>query len=131
IGSPGTILTFFPWPRVKPGKNGAGMATEIGYSVPKGSLAFWKKRVEKLHVPHDVISERFGEKQLPFQDPDGLWLNLSEAKQKDSRKGWETDEVQSGVALKGFHTVTLTLNSNNATAAILTEAFGYKMVDQD
>ncbi|MEO7081010.1 MAG: VOC family protein, partial [Flavobacteriales bacterium] len=32
VGSPGTILTFFPWANVKQGRNGAGMATEIGYS---------------------------------------------------------------------------------------------------
>src|SRR5690606_40984072 len=72
------ILTFFPWKNVRQGKNGAGMATEIGYSVPKGSLEFWKKRFENLNVRHDIISERFGEKQLPFQDPDGLWLRSEE-----------------------------------------------------
>src|SRR5690606_29888694 len=92
VGSAGTILTFFPWVGVKPGKNGAGMATEIGYSVPKGALEFWKQRFEKLDVRHDIISERFGERQLPFQDPDGLWLTLIEANQKDERPGWETAE---------------------------------------
>lgn len=126
VGSPGTILTFFPWPRVKQGKNGAGMATEIGYSVPEGSLDFWKKRFEKLDVRHDMIGERFGEKHLSFQDPDGLQLTLIETKKKDNRKGWETPEVKADVALKGFHTVTLTLNGINATAEILTDVFGYK-----
>src|ERR1700710_2650447 len=44
-GTPGSILTFFPWgSAVRQGKRGAGMATEIGYSVPKGSLDFWVKR---------------------------------------------------------------------------------------
>lgn len=131
VGSPGTILTFFPWTNVRQGKNGAGMATEIGYSIPKGSLEFWKAHFEKLEVRHDKISERFGEKQLSFQDPDGLWLNLIEAKQDDSRKGWETSAINGEVAIKGFHTVTLTLNSIKETAAILTEVFGYKQVEQD
>lgn len=131
VGTPGSILTFFPWTRVKQGKNGAGMATEIGYSVPKDSLGFWKERFEKLDVQHDEISERFGEKILPFQDPDGLWLNLTEAKHSDDRKGWETAAVKSDVAIKGFHTVTLTLNNAKATAAILTEVFGYKLVESD
>src|SRR5690348_5700280 len=40
-GSPGTILTFFPWANVRPGIAGTGMATEIGYSVPNESFAFW------------------------------------------------------------------------------------------
>ncbi len=130
-GTPGTILTFFPWANVRQGSNGAGMATEIGYSVPKGSLDFWKARFEKENVKHDSISERFGEKQLTFQDPDGLRLNLIESKQEDTRTGFETDEVKKDVALKGFHTVTLTLRSIKATAAILTEVFGYKQVEEE
>src|SRR4051794_16858685 len=130
-GTPGTILTFFPWANVRPGKNGAGMATEIGYSVPQGSLDFWKARFEKLDVRHDIISERFGEKHLAFQDPDGLWLNLIEAKHQDNRKGWNTAEINADVAIKGFHTVTLTLIDIKATAAILTEVFGYKQIEQD
>jgi len=130
VGSPGTILTFFPWANVRQGKNGAGMATEIGYSVPKGSLDFWKSRFEKLNLIYKS-SERFGEKCIAFQDPDGLWLNLIETKQKDERIGWETTEIKSDVAIKGFHTVTLTLNNIKATAAILTEVFGYKQVEQD
>jgi glyoxalase family protein len=131
LGTPGTIITFFPWTNVRQGKNGAGMATEIGYSVPQGSLDFWKARFEKLNVPHNTIGERFGEKHLSFQDPDGLRLNLIEAKQKDERKGRETSEIKADVAIKGFHTVTLTLNNVKATAAILTDIFGYKPMEQD
>ena len=130
-GTPGTILTFFPWANVRQGKNGAGMATEIGYSVPVGSLDFWKARFEKLNISHDLIGERFGEKHLAFQDPDGLKLTLIEAKHEDDRKGFETDQIKADVALKGFHTVTLTLNSIQATAAILTEVFGYTLVEQE
>lgn len=131
VGTPGTILTFFPWRNVRQGKNGAGMATEIGYAVPKGSLDFWKKRFGSHNVRHEDINERFGERQLPFQDPDGLWLSLIETKKPDSRKGWETDEINSDVALKGFHTVTLTLSNIKATAAILTDVFGYQFQEQE
>ncbi len=130
-GNPGTILTFFPWANVRKGKNGTGMATEIGYSVPNGSLDFWEARFEKLDVKYDSIGERFGEKQLPFQDPDGLWLSLVETKHDDNRKGWETTEINTNTAIKGFHSVTLTLNDVKETAAILTEVFGYKQVEQD
>jgi glyoxalase family protein len=131
VGNPGTLLTFFPWTGVRQGKNGTGMATEIGFSVPHSSLNFWQERFEKFRVIHDIISERFGEKYLPLKDPDGLWLNLIEAKNKDSRKGWETSELKSDTAIKGFHTVTLTLNNIAATAAVLTEVFGYSLVEQD
>lgn len=131
VGSPGTILTFFPWENVRQGKNGAGMITEIGYSVPKGSLDFWKARFEKLNVPHHEIIDRFGEKHLAFQDPDGLRLTLVEPGHIDDRKGYETEEVKADAALKGFHNVTLTLNNIKGTAAVLTGIFDYKLTGQE
>src|SRR5690606_13081318 len=130
-GTPGSILTFFPWKNVRSGRNGAGMATEIGYAVPKGSLDFWLKRFDALNVIHAEIQERFGERYLPFQDPDGLWINLIETKNPDKRTGWETREIHAGVALMGFHTVTLTLNNHKATASVLTNILGYELAEQE
>lgn len=131
VGTPGTLLTFFPWAGVKQGRNGAGMATETGYSVPKGSLDFWKRRFENYNVSHSPIDERFGEKFLSFQDPDGLWLSLVEANHTDKRKGHETSEIPSNAAIKGFHSVTLTLNSIRETADVLSSVFGYQLVEQE
>lgn len=132
VGSAGTILTFFPWGEgIQQGRKGSGMATEIGYSVPKGSLDFWQKRFEKYNVIYNKPAEKFGEKYLTFLDPDGLKLELIESKTGDNRKPWETEEVKADVATRGFHNITLTLNSIKATAAILTEIFGYKLIEQD
>lgn len=131
VGTPGSILTFFPWPRVRQGKNGAGMATEIGYSVPAGSLEFWKERFKKLNVSHGEIGRKFGEDYLPFQDPDGLRLELIVPKINDYRKPWKTAEVDSAVATKGFHNVTLTLNDHKPTAAVLTDIFGYEFQEKE
>ncbi|WP_433830271.1 ring-cleaving dioxygenase [Flavobacterium anhuiense] len=132
VGSAGTILTFFPWGAgIQQGRKGSGMATEIGYSVPKGSLDFWQKRFEQYNVIYNKPAEKFGEKYLTFLDPDGLKLELIESKTEDNRKAWETDEVKADVATKGFHNITLTLNNIKPTAAILTDIFGYKLIDQD
>lgn len=132
VGSAGTILTFFPWGEgIQQGRKGSGMATEIGYSVPKGSLDFWQKRFEKYNVIYNKPSEKFGEKYLTFLDPDGLKLELIESKTDDNRKPWETEEVKADVATRGFHNITLTLNDIKPTAAILTEIFGYKLIEQD
>ncbi|MEN2416319.1 ring-cleaving dioxygenase [Flavobacterium mesophilum] len=132
VGSAGTILTFFPWGAgIQQGRKGSGMATEIGYSVPKGSLDFWQKRFEQYNVIYNKPAEKFGEKYLTFLDPDGLKLELIESKTEDNRKAWETDEVKADVATKGFHNITLTLNDIKPTAAILTEIFGYKLIDQE
>ena len=45
-GSPGTIMTFFPWENLPRGKNGAGMVTATAFSIPAGSIAYWRKRLE-------------------------------------------------------------------------------------
>jgi len=131
-GSAGTILTFFPWgDGIPQGSRGAGMATEIGYAVPKGSLDFWVKRFEQYNVIYNKPAERFGEKYLTFLDPDGLKLELIETTAADTRTPWETDEVKANVATRGFHNITLTLNNVTATAAVLTDIFGYKPVSQE
>ena len=129
-GSPGTILTFFPWGATAPGRRGTGMATEIGYSVPEGSLEFWQKRFVDHNVIYNKPTQRFGETYLPFLDPDGLKLELIVSKTADERTPWKTNDVTAAVATKGFHNVTLTLENIKGTADVLTDVFGYQLIDQ-
>ena len=131
IGTPGSILTFFPWANVRQGKNGTGMATDIGYSVPAGSLEFWKNRFVQFNVEHDEVEERFGEQSLSFRDPDGLQLHLVVSKTPDDRQTWQTAEIKNDAAIKGFHSVTLTLKDMKATAAVLVSILGYKQAGEE
>src|SRR5215213_7964444 len=131
VGSPGSILTFFPWEGVQKGRVGTGMATEIGYSVPAVSLEFWSHRFKELEVNHKTVSERFGEQYLSFEDPDGLLLNLVVPSTEDNRKPWITIDVNAHVATKGFHSVVLTVRKMEPTAKVLTEIFGYKLQKQE
>jgi len=130
-GAPGTILTFFPWQGIPKGRTGAGMATEIAYSVPEKSLEFWKERLNRYQVETGEIVERFGEQYLPFTDPDGLNLSLIVPKAADSRKGYTTPAIVQDVATKGFYNTTLTLNRLEPTAKILTDIFGYQQTGQE
>jgi glyoxalase family protein len=57
-----------------------------------------------------------------------LKINLILSKTTDDRKAWETAEVTAVNATKGFHNIVLTLNNVKATAAILTEVFGYTLL---
>lgn len=130
-GHAGTILTFFPWDGIGQGTEGVGMATEIGYAVPQGSLAFWKDRFEQAKVKTGEITERFGEQFLTFKDPDGLSLSLIVPSADDLRKPWETSEVKAENATKGFHSTTLNLQSIDETAKVLTDIFGYRLLKQE
>jgi glyoxalase family protein len=131
VGTPGSILTFFPWEGIRKGRTGNGMATEIGYSVPKESLAFWTNRFKQFNVVYQPVNERFGEQFIRFEDRDGLLLNLVATQSTDNRKPWTTNDVSKDVATTGFHSIVLTVRKSEPTARVLTELFGYKLSSQD
>ncbi|WP_313189948.1 ring-cleaving dioxygenase [Sphingobacterium sp.] len=130
-GNAGTILTFFPWEGIGKGRTGGGMATEIAYSIPEGSLEFWKERFGKNNVLTGDAVERFGELYLPFLDPDGLNLSLVVPKDADHRTGWTTEQVGKEVATKGFHNSTLTLRDVEPTGKVLTDLLDYEQIAQE
>ena len=129
-GTPGSILTFFPWERMSKGRSGNGMATEIAYSVPDGSLEFWAQRFKEHQVRVTASGDRLGEAFLSFEDPDGLPLTMIIPSRGDTRLPWQTAAVNDSVATRGFHSLTLSLTSTSATARILTGVFGYSLQEQ-
>jgi len=130
VGTPGSILTFFPWEGIANGRRGSRQATEIAYSVPANSLDFWVNRLEQNKITYNKVSEKFGEQYLTFLDPDGLKLELTVPKTADNRTPWETDEVSAEHATRGFHSVTITTNNLQPTADVLTKIFGYKLLEE-
>ncbi|MGK9128114.1 ring-cleaving dioxygenase [Olivibacter sp. SA151] len=130
VGTPGTILTFFPWGGISAGRRGTRQVTEIGYSVPAESLDFWMKRFDANNVTYNKVAEKFGEQYLTFLDPDGLKFELTVPKNEDTRKPWTTSEVGELVATRGFHHITITTNKAEATARVLTDILGYRLTEQ-
>ena len=130
-GTPGTILTFFPWEGIIAGRRGARQVTEIGYSVPENSFDFWLKKFEGNNVLYNKPAEKFGEPYITFLDPDGLKFELTVSKTPDDRIPFETVEVTSLNATRGFHHITITSNKIEATAKILTDIFGYRLIEQN
>lgn len=131
VGSPGSILTFFPWEGIRKGHVGTGIASQIGYAVPKGSLPFWADRLSTHKVKQGKIGELFGEQYLPLEDSDGLLLQLVEAGEQDNRAPWTIDGLNADVAIKGFHSVVLTVRNLAPTAKVLTDVLGYRLLQQE
>lgn len=129
-GTPGTILTFFPWQGITRGRRGARQATETGFSVPADSLEFWQNRMEENHILYNKPSEKFGEKYLVVLDPDGLKLELTVSQAPDNRRPWETADITVENAIRGFHHVTITTHNIAPTANILTSVFGYRLLEK-
>jgi glyoxalase family protein len=130
-GTPGTILTFFPWEGIGSGAPGIGMATEISYSINKESLEFWENRLLEFNIAAGEKIERFGETYLPFKDPDGLQLSFVTPVEFDERNGWGSGQVNATNATKGFYNTTLTLRKIDETAKILTDILGYRLLLQE
>src|SRR5918998_2623825 len=76
-GSPGSILTFFPWAQAAPGRLGIGETQETVFRVPEDAIGFWAHRFVDKGVEHGPVAKRFGETVLPFRDPDGTRLALA------------------------------------------------------
>ena len=126
IGAPGTAMTFFPWEHLPPARRGTGEVALTTFSVPAGSLAFWNERLMRLEVPHQAAEPRFDEPALALSDRDGLPLALVATPEPDPRAPWTTPEIGVEHAVRGFHGVTLMLDTAAATAQLLTEIMGYR-----
>jgi glyoxalase family protein len=130
-GSPGTILTFFPWAGVPQGRAGPGQAVEIGFLAPVGSLGYWTHRLLEHGVPHEAVADRLGDRVLPFRDPDGLHLSLVFSPEASVQPGWSEGGVPEAHAVRGFWNVTLWAQDPAASARMLTQAFGWRKAESE
>ncbi|MCM3124512.1 MULTISPECIES: ring-cleaving dioxygenase [unclassified Mesobacillus] len=128
-GKPGTIITFFPWAGARQGVIGDGQVGVTSYVVPKGSIDFWKNRLEKFNVPYTIM-ERFGEQYLEFDDPHGLHLEIVEREEGEINE-WSFGEVTPDVAIKGFGGATLLSTQPEKTADLLEKVMGLEVVGKE
>ncbi len=131
LGRPGTILTFFPWPGGRRGVRGTGQATVTSFSVPAGSMGFWRDRLSAKGVVDEEQETRFDEEVLTFLDPDGLQLELVAQDGANDVGPWSAGTVPAAHAIRGFHGVTLMEMSAEVTASFLTEAMGFDLVAEE
>ncbi|WP_232685949.1 ring-cleaving dioxygenase [Halobacterium zhouii] len=122
-GTPGTILTFFPFGGGRSGTPGRGQATATAFVVPEGSLEYWTQRFEERDIPHEGPTDRFGARVLAFADPDGQPLELVEG--ESDVEPWDGSDVPAEHAVRGFHGVTLHPTDPEATGTVL-EALGFE-----
>ena len=106
-GTPGTDLTFFPWPEMAQVQPGTGLVMEVVFAVPQGSLAYWRQRLATHGVAIGDEATRFGEPALPFRDPHGLALALVETSRQRPFVPWEQSEVPMEHQLRGMDAVRL------------------------
>jgi len=124
-GTPGTILTFFPWADAPRGRNGVGAAQQTMFRVPESAMGYWVHRFVDKGVVHEAIEKRFGHSVLAFRDPDGMDLALVGIPGAEAEAAWQGGDVPAEHALRGFYGVSLLLEDATRTGAILTDVFGF------
>lgn len=128
-GDPGTVITFFPWPKQLKGRIGMGQVGVTSYSIPLGSLDFWKNRLSKFSIEF-MSSIRFGERYVTFKDPDGLELELIERKEGPTNN-WSFGGIKAENAIKGFAGATLLSAQPNKTADVLENVLGLTCIGDE
>lgn len=129
-GTPGTILTCFPYPHEDDGRIGVPQIQTVEFVVPRTAVDYWLERLTESDAARDVTGplERFDERVIRFRDSDGTQLELVTG---DSPvEPWADGPVPEDLAIRGLHGVTLCSANSYATASVL-ETLGLELVGQE
>jgi glyoxalase family protein len=125
LGTPGTAMTFFGWPTWPKQRAGSGQVTTVAFQVPAGSLGFWSDRLKRLNVPFEKTNH-FGTDSFALRDVDGIELELVGEASDHRWQPWTDGPVDERHAIRGFHSVTMTLAETAKTFRLLTETMGFR-----
>lgn len=128
-GSPGTILTFFPYAGLVRGRHGKGQLTTTSFSIPGNSLGYWTERLKKFNIAFREPQERFNEGSIYLEDHDGLGIELI-ASDQDPRPGFSYGNVEEKHSVRGFHSVTLSEDGYEKTAGLLTTYMDHRKITE-
>jgi glyoxalase family protein len=129
-GSPGTILTFFPWPMAARGSPGVGQVEVTSFGVPEQSLGYWEQRLLSAGTPVERSGKRFDGEVLTLADPDGLKLELvANSENAGTGRAWKDASVPAQHAIRGFYSVTLCEQGYESTVEVL-ETMGFRKVGE-
>jgi glyoxalase family protein len=73
-GTPGSIMTFFPWAGASRGRIGTGQLTDTSFSIPAASLGYWTERLVEHGVGFEVATDPPG--FTADEDPEHLGESL-------------------------------------------------------
>ena len=128
-GSPGSIMTFFPWGDAPLGLQGTGQLTVTSFSIPESSLGYWTDRLIEYGVRFEKLIQRFDDTVVSFADPEGMRLELI-ASTNDARTPWEEGTAPSEQAIRGFHHVTLSERDPTRTTKLMTDTLGFRRIEE-
>ena len=118
IGTPGSVMTYFPVGHLPKGRRGTGEVGVTEFAVPKGALGYWKERLEAQAVTGSADGTFLGEQRLTFNGPDGDGFALVES-ELQGRTPWTGADVPQDAGVLGFHGARMLLRDTAATGELL------------
>ncbi len=133
LGTPGTDMTFFDWPRIGPDQRGTDSIAGTAFRVSsRDSLEFWAQRLDRLSVKRKEIRVFAERELLPFEDPEGQQLYLvNDHGAEFEGELWPHPEIPTEHALRGFYSVLLSVPDREQLGWIFTEVLGFSEVQRD
>ena len=135
VGSPGSIMTFFPWPGARRGRHGSGQVAVTSFAVLPVAIGFWIERLIRYNIQYEGPTRRGSgadaEQVIAFKDPDGLMLEIVGHPGAESRRAWGGGGIPLDSAIRGFHGVTLWVKEAEATHRVLTDTMGFEALSED
>lgn len=136
VGTPGSIMTFFPWPGARRGRQGAGQVTVTSFSVLPSAIGFWVERLIRHNVQYTGPTKRgtgaYAETVVAFADHDGLILEIVGHQGAEARPAWgDAPGIAREHAIHGFHGVTLWVEKGEATERVLLDTLGFRALHED
>jgi glyoxalase family protein len=135
-GTPGTILTFFPWSNKPAGRLGTGQASACAFTIPETAIGYWQERLSERGVTYYEPVTRFEgtsyeEQVIVFRDEDGLCVELVADRYADGMAMWAEGGVPAEAAVRGLHSVTLAEQDASPTTALLTQTLGFTEIARE
>jgi len=103
-----------------------GEVGRTAFSIPKGTAQAWLDRLGTFEVEGIAQDERFAEKRVLFDGPDGDQFALVES--DDDRTPWTGNGVSAEMGIRGFHSTDMRLKDAGASAELL-KFMGYEKLD--
>jgi len=122
LGSAGSDITFFEYPRARRGRAGDGMIHTIAWRVGSDdALDFWEKRL----ASETEVVER-DNAGLAFEDPEGLRHELAAVETSDAPLVAEHPEIPAELALQGFDGVRAYAGEPDASRETIEGVLGFE-----
>jgi catechol 2,3-dioxygenase-like lactoylglutathione lyase family enzyme len=126
-GTPGSVLTFFPWPNSRRGRQGAGQVAVTAFSILPSSVGFWIERFIKHRVEFEHPKTRFDdERVIAFKDHDGFMGELVAHPGAEASTGSQSAGVPKEHSIRGIYSVTLWQESSDLTGKLLVDSLGFE-----